>query len=390
MAQDLRHISGAAAYRERMALSPDAELVITATGFQGSMLAHDTQTADGQQVPWPFTLNIPTGVKAEIQLAIMLDHNIRWASEPLAVSAGADDIDLGTVMLASYVPPVVTNTVTCGGRQFQVEFNDNTATFEADDRIFQLPEAVSASGAKYASEDGKTVFWGKGDQASMVLNGEELPECVIEPNNNHASWQAQGNEPGWQATITHDRLSLNLNYGDDQLDLRLPQPQIIDGAYHYTFPLFGLDLAVRELICQDNMSGRLFPQTVELKTASQSFNGCGGDTLALISGSQWQVDAIDGTAVIAGEPLSITINDEGHISGAAGCNRYMGKLAINGEGNLTIGPLASTNMACDEALMLQELAFLRSLDAVQRFSFAENGDLLLIAPDGKTLITAHR
>lgn len=286
--------------------------------------------------------------------------------------------------------PDAANMVTCGNRHFQIDFSGNTAVFEADDRIYHLPEAISASGAKYASDDGKTVFWSKGDKATMVLNGETLAECVIEPAGDQKNWQALGNEPGWQATISKNRLTLNLNYGDDHLDLRLPQPEIIDGVYHYNFDLLGLDLAVRDHICQDIMSGRLFPQSVALTTVSQTLRGCGGDTLALLSGTPWQVATLDGAPVAGAQPLSIAITDEGQLSGSAGCNRYMGSLAINGEGNMAIGPLASTNMACDEALMQQEQVFLRRLGEVQRFHFEANGDLLLTAPNGETLITARR
>jgi heat shock protein HslJ len=48
------------------------------------------------------------------------------------------------------------------------------------------------------------------------------------------------------------------------------------------------------------------------------------------------------------------------VSGSSGCNTYSGAYKLEGA-NVTIGPLASTRMACEQALMDQETAFLTAL-----------------------------
>ena len=48
------------------------------------------------------------------------------------------------------------------------------------------------------------------------------------------------------------------------------------------------------------------------------------------------------------------------MSGSSGCNTYSGGYKLDGS-TVTIGPLASTRMACDQALMDQETAFLTAL-----------------------------
>ena len=48
------------------------------------------------------------------------------------------------------------------------------------------------------------------------------------------------------------------------------------------------------------------------------------------------------------------------VAGSSGCNTYSGSYKLDGT-NVTIGPLASTQMACDQAVMDQEAAFLTAL-----------------------------
>ena len=48
------------------------------------------------------------------------------------------------------------------------------------------------------------------------------------------------------------------------------------------------------------------------------------------------------------------------VSGSSGCNTFSGSFALDGT-SVTIGPLASTRMACDQAVMDQEAAFLTAL-----------------------------
>jgi len=67
----------------------------------------------------------------------------------------------------------------CGDDRFTIGFRDNLAVVETDDTIFELPQAISADGARFASEDGRNAFWGKGDQAMLTLDGVTYPECEM-------------------------------------------------------------------------------------------------------------------------------------------------------------------------------------------------------------------
>jgi heat shock protein HslJ len=62
------------------------------------------------------------------------------------------------------------------------------------------------------------------------------------------------------------------------------------------------------------------------------------------------------------------------ISGSGGCNRFMGSYQTEGE-QLSISPLASTRMACEEAVMNQEMKYLMALQGAQRYEVNQPGQL---------------
>ncbi len=62
---------------------------------------------------------------------------------------------------------------------------------------------------------------------------------------------------------------------------------------------------------------------------------------------------------IAGTTLTATFTAD-TVSGSSGCNDYHGSYKLDGD-QVTIGPLASTMKACDQAIMDQEAAFLTAL-----------------------------
>lgn len=76
---------------------------------------------------------------------------------------------------------------------------------------------------------------------------------------------------------------------------------------------------------------------------------------------------------------------EGRISGSAGCNRYFGEVALDGN-DLTIstGPMGMTRMACSEEVMEQEAAFIEALGRVTRFAI--EGETLYLFSDSEEVL----
>ncbi len=63
---------------------------------------------------------------------------------------------------------------------------------------------------------------------------------------------------------------------------------------------------------------------------------------------------------IAGTTLTATFTPDGNVAGNAGCNDYSGTYKLDGT-SLTVGPVATTRKACEQAVMDQETAFLTAL-----------------------------
>jgi heat shock protein HslJ len=91
--------------------------------------------------------------------------------------------------------------------------------------------------------------------------------------------------------------------------------------------------------------------------ASQELGGTSWDAVSVNNGKQAMVSLLIGSAIDA------EFGEDGTISGSAGCNRYNGPFETEGK-QITIGPLASTMMACiePEGVAEQEAAYLAALE----------------------------
>jgi heat shock protein HslJ len=67
-----------------------------------------------------------------------------------------------------------------------------------------------------------------------------------------------------------------------------------------------------------------------------------------------------------GVKQTITFTKDGKVSGDSGCNRFAGGYTVKGN-HITIGPLASTLMACPDREMNAEATFLKKLQAAKTF-----------------------
>ena len=88
----------------------------------------------------------------------------------------------------------------------------------------------------------------------------------------------------------------------------------------------------------------------------------------------WQVTAITGedgelSPVIEGTSPLVAFED-GQATGHGSCNRFFGPYEASGDGDLEFGDLGTTMMACLDAIMEQERAFLDALISVDAYSIA--------------------
>ena len=96
-----------------------------------------------------------------------------------------------------------------------------------------------------------------------------------------------------------------------------------------------------------------------------------------LDGTHWNVVQINGQPPVAGSAVvDLSFQADQQIGGHAGCNSFGGKYQVKG-GALSFSEMISTMMACaDDALNLQESAYLQALGSVAGYDLA--GDMLTL------------
>ena len=84
--------------------------------------------------------------------------------------------------------------------------------------------------------------------------------------------------------------------------------------------------------------------------------------------------------VLAGSEVTAHFAEDGTLSGFAGCNNYTTSYNLDGD-NISIGPIASTLMACDSppGIMDQETQFLAALESATVYHNLVAGLIMLDA-----------
>lgn len=176
----------------------------------------------------------------------------------------------------------------CGDERIAARF-DNVAgnvTLSIGGQPLVLPQAVAASGARYADDKGNE-FWNKGNNATLTLAGKPAVECAQtelaspwdQARERGVGFRAVGQEPGWFVEVGQGEtpdMHLTLDNGTRQLQVLQAQP-LADGAGFNgkTKDGVAVELRVAHEACADVMSGEAFETSAQLKVDDQSLNGCG-------------------------------------------------------------------------------------------------------------------
>lgn len=102
---------------------------------------------------------------------------------------------------------------------------------------------------------------------------------------------------------------------------------------------------------------------------------------------EWHVEDIGGMGIIDASNVTLDFSEPGRLAGSGGCNRYTATLTDDG---FELGPVASTRMACPEALMNQEQRFFEALASVDHVDRDETGALVLFTADGEKPVIVAR
>ena len=111
-------------------------------------------------------------------------------------------------------------------------------------------------------------------------------------------------------------------------------------------------------------------------------------SVATLAGPEWVLDRLDRDEPVPDTPEVTVLFEENRIAGGSGCNRYMGTVT-EGEmpGDLTVGLLAVTMMACPPEVMDLENRYRQKLENVVKFGFLNRQLILTFEKEGGSIGT---
>ena len=98
-----------------------------------------------------------------------------------------------------------------------------------------------------------------------------------------------------------------------------------------------------------------------------------------LEGTGWRLEDLGGARVLDHVEATLEFPGAGRVGGSGSCNRFFGTVEISGE-SIRFGPLGSTRMSCEEAVMNQEEMYFQALEGAERFTL--EGKTLLIYSQG--------
>ncbi len=93
--------------------------------------------------------------------------------------------------------------------------------------------------------------------------------------------------------------------------------------------------------------------------------------IASLAGQSWTCVTLDGAAITATRPPTITFDGAGRVNGFSGVNRFGGSVESAEAGELHFGQMMSTKMAGPPEQMTLESSFLGALARVDRYAVAD-------------------
>jgi heat shock protein HslJ len=103
---------------------------------------------------------------------------------------------------------------------------------------------------------------------------------------------------------------------------------------------------------------------------------------------KWRIEAIMGVDALDASKTTFDADADGRVSSSVGCNRMVGKPAIDGR-RITFGPMAATRLACPSPLDQIETRYIAALESVRAWK-VEADRLLLLDGQGVAAVALVR
>ncbi|MGB3955107.1 MAG: META domain-containing protein [Brooklawnia sp.] len=92
---------------------------------------------------------------------------------------------------------------------------------------------------------------------------------------------------------------------------------------------------------------------------------------ASLLGNRWVLDELTDRQLVPGSVITAHLGTDQTLTGTSGCNRYRAQVLVESDGSIRVDEaIASTMMACEQALMDQEGAYLAALTSARSFTVA--------------------
>ena len=122
-------------------------------------------------------------------------------------------------------------------------------------------------------------------------------------------------------------------------------------------------------------------------SACNSQSKSANQPIASLAGQSWTCVTLDGAAITATRPPTITFDGAGRVNGFSGVNRFGGSVESAEAGELHFGQMMSTKMAGPPEQMALESSFLGALARADRYVVK---DAELIFSAGKTKLVQFK
>lgn len=388
-------------YPERIALPGDTEILVAVDAIDADGRTTLTQFGyglGGGQVPIALRFSVePQDAGArfyELSAAAVSGHRLLRLTGPILLRPGDGTAQAGRIRLHAPLETGFGQAWQCGSESLRFGTVGKHAFLALDDSLHALERVPTASGARYrARGDSPVGINAEGGEIMLIRDEETASECrriaALEP-----PLSGHGNEPGWHVDIDAQGIELTSDYGQTVTRAGLIGTGSSGLSTHFrgTGENGPILATFRRALCRDSATGMPHPYSVEVQFEGGTLKGCGGRPRELLVGGQWRVTRIDDQPLPerredGGEdrgPIEITLqfDEAGRVSGRAACNRYTAGFELGGEG-LSITRPSATRMLCAEPLMRLEGLFLKRLSEVRRFDIGQQGELVLIAPEGR-------
>ncbi|MCB1785439.1 MAG: META domain-containing protein [Chromatiaceae bacterium] len=103
-----------------------------------------------------------------------------------------------------------------------------------------------------------------------------------------------------------------------------------------------------------------------------------------LQGSEWKPLRIDDIGVPDETVAFVQFRSKGRLVGHGGCNRLFAEYDANA-GNIFVGPVAASRMACAESVMQREVALAQALENARTY-LRQQAQLVLFDAAGKPIL----